>query len=103
MIKNVSILVLNSFLIALPFSSYADTNWVAGNRSCATVCESANSTPMQSGIYKNGNPFYICRANPQGEGKRAGYNLQPDWSTNCTVGWGGKELPVSSYECLCVN
>lgn len=90
-------------LVLIPFLSHAEIQWVVGNTSCAAVCGSVNSSPVQSGVYKNGNPFYVCRANAQGEGMRAGYNLQPSWSEKCTVGWGGKELPIAQYECLCVN
>ena len=73
----------------------------AAGQSRARICASANSSPVVSGIYTNGNPFYVCKGNAQGEGERGGYNLEPSWSNACIVGWGGKELPVNLFECLC--
>jgi hypothetical protein len=89
------------WLALWPISAHA-LKWVpAAGQSCVRVCVSADSSPVVSGIYKNGNPFYVCRGNAQDEGERAGYNVEPSWSNACTVGWGGKELPVTPYECLC--
>jgi hypothetical protein len=75
--------------------------WVEGSGSCAAICRSQKAQPVESGVYKNGKPFYVCRADAHREGKRGGYNLEPSWSNSCTVGWGGREEATNPYECLC--
>ncbi len=70
-------------------------------RSCARVCIDAEMSPVVSGIYKNGHPYSVCRAAAGGEGKRAGYNLEPDWANACWVGYGGREQRIGRYDCLC--
>lgn len=81
-------------------SAYALTKWVEspGDASCKTVCEAQALRPVVSGKYKNGSEFYTCAGNAQGEGLRAGYNLN---GGACVVGWGGKEIPVRPFQCLC--
>lgn len=82
----------------------AASEWVAASgRSCANVCAAANAQAEYSGIYTNNQPLYVCAANAGGEGWRAGYNLEPSWSRACWVGWGGRELAVNDYMCLCVR
>lgn len=78
-------------------------NWVPGNGNlCENVCRDAGLSAVYSGTYTaNGNPFYVCSTNAQGEGFRPGFNLLPSWSTTCTVGWGNQALSYSSYSCLC--
>jgi hypothetical protein len=76
--------------------------------SCSTVCGSspAYGQAIVSGHYKGdlNEPFYLCTANANNEGYRGGYNLErPGFSTQCTVGWGGKEHPVKKYRCYCFN
>lgn len=77
--------------------------WAAANGagSCENVCRNNNANAITSGTYKNGQPFYICSANARNEGYRGGYNLKPNWSNACIVGWGGKEIFVNNYSCLC--
>jgi hypothetical protein len=76
--------------------------WLPGDgRSCVRVCSEAGAVPVRSGAYRNGNAFTVCRADVNGEGRRPGYNLQPDWSRACFVAYGGKELPVRRYDCMC--
>lgn len=92
--------VISSILFG---SSAFAASWApAGGESCLVACENAGKTPVSSGNYtRNNNPYFVCRTNAKGEGKRAGYNLQPSWSNVCTVGWGGQEVAVQDYECLC--
>lgn len=87
-------------MIGLPETAMAQ--WVNGNGgSCRAACAAAGSNAISSGMYKNGQPFYICAADIAGEGARPGYNLEPSWSNACFVGFGGKETKVPSYSCLC--
>jgi len=72
-----------------------------GNASCSTVCINAQRNVVASGVYTNNKPFYVCRADAHSEGKRAGYNLDPNWRDACVVGWGGKEESIRPYECAC--
>jgi hypothetical protein len=80
----------------------AHAQWInAGNQSCDFVCSRAGRPAARSGIYMNGFPFFICAGNAAGQGFRAGYNLKPNWANACIVGWGGREVPVRPYRCLC--
>lgn len=89
-----------SALIANPAS--ADVKWIAGaNKSCFQICYQEAYQPFASGKYTNGETFYVCSANAGGEGFRAGYNLAPTWDHQCVVGYGGKELSVNKFSCLC--
>jgi hypothetical protein len=75
--------------------------WVSGKgQRCDTACEREGKNAVTSGKYKNGEPFFVCRANPGG-GLRAGYNLSPVSDSACTVGHGQQEKAISSYSCLC--
>jgi hypothetical protein len=94
-------LVVALSLSAFPLPAQAYRWLPARGHSCAAVCVRAGMSPVVSGIYKNGNPFSICRADVAGEGRRPGYNLQPNWATACWVAYGGREQPVPRYECLC--
>ena len=77
-------------------------SWVPGhNSSCVVVCKAAKTQPVESGKFTNQNPYTVCRGNAGGEGKRPGYNLEPDWANRCFVAHGGKEVSVSTYDCLC--
>jgi hypothetical protein len=81
--------------------AFAD-RWIPGDgRSCVRVCSETGAAPVRSGVYRNGNAFTICRAEVNGEGRRPGYNLRPAWSRACSVAYGGRELPVRRYECMC--
>jgi hypothetical protein len=57
--------------------------------------------PVASGTFSNGENFYMCSANPRGQGFRGGFNLRPDWDDACHVGFDGREQAESSYYCLC--
>jgi hypothetical protein len=82
--------------------AHAGMQWVnATVPSCDNTCHAAGMQPVISGYYGNGEPFYVCAGNANGEGLRAGYNLRPSWANACTVGWGGHEIPVNPYVCLC--
>ena len=77
-------------------------NWVPGKgKLCEHVCRDAGLSAVYSGTYTNGNQFYVCSTNAQGEGFRPGFNLLPYWATTCTVGWGNQSLSSPSYSCLC--
>jgi hypothetical protein len=74
--------------------------WVNGNRnSCDVVCLAKNANAVSPGAYTNGEPYYVCRTDA--EGRRPGYNLQPEWANSCTVGVGGEERASPEYQCLC--
>lgn len=84
---------------AVPAQAY---RWLPSDgRSCVSVCTAADSAPIFSGLYQNGEPFSICRANAGREGTRPGYNLQPNWANACWVAYGGREHAIRRYECLC--
>jgi hypothetical protein len=88
-----------SAALATPALAY---RWIPGDgRPCVRVCSEAGAVPIRSGAFRNGNAFTVCRADVNGEGRRPGYNLQPDWSHACFVAYGGRETPVPRYECLC--
>jgi hypothetical protein len=81
-----------------------DPMWIQGSgKSCPQVCNDNNLFPVAAGTYTNGNKFYTCAGNANGEGFRTGYNLSPKWSTSCIVGLGGKEVFEKSYYCLCYD
>jgi hypothetical protein len=94
--------ILAVCLVCVP--QIAAAGWESGNgNSCDVVCKAAGSSAVTAGNYtgRGKNPYYICRSNINKEGSRAGYNLQPNWSNTCTVGYGGKEFPAANYSCLC--
>ena len=96
--------LLAAIILSFSLSTVAGaaTTWEnADGKSCDVVCSSKNMTAVTSGIYTNGNPFYVCSGSAGEEGFRAGYNLRPNWSNVCYVGWGGKETAVKFYKCLC--
>jgi hypothetical protein len=78
-----------------------------GGRPCDEVCPTPRSQPVVSGTYRSpdarldGQRFFVCRANVNREGLRAGYNLKPNWSRHCWVGHGGQEKSIANYQCLC--
>ncbi|MBI3149145.1 MAG: hypothetical protein HYZ17_11605 [Betaproteobacteria bacterium] len=75
----------------------------AANQSCDTVCQAAGRGALETGMRRNEHPYYVCRADAHGEGKRAGNNVRPNWAQGCWVAWGGQEMPVTPYECLCIG
>ena len=88
-------------LMGLPATAHA-LEWVPGNgASCAASCVQKGLSPVVSGIYGNGKPFYVCRVNSHSEGMRAGYNLFPSWAETCTVEWGHEGDRNPLYDCLC--
>ena len=80
----------------------AEAGWVRGNgKSCASVCAAVSSgTYRHPDARLNGQRFFVCRADA-GDGLRAGYNLKPNWSSDCWVGHGGQEKAIGKYDCLC--
>jgi hypothetical protein len=82
----------------------AALKWLDGHHSaCSSVCKAAGTTAVETGNL-NGHPYAICRGNRQGgpdQDGRIGYNLWPKWLSDCYAGQGGREIPMSSYECLC--
>jgi hypothetical protein len=84
--------------------SVSAASWLPANGSpCDAVCK----TPVVSGTLShpdaryNGNRYFVCRANIDRQGMRAGYNLRPDWAASCWVAHGGKEKRGRPYDCLC--
>lgn len=95
-------LIIIALLILFPSSAFA-IQWIfSGGESCLVACKNANLNPVISGTYsRNGNPFFICRANAGNEGNRAGFNLQPNWSNHCFVAWGDDGKGYQTYDCAC--
>jgi hypothetical protein len=79
--------------------------WLAGNgRPCEQVCRAARLRPVASGPHvpdgrQTGDRFLVCAG--ERNGWRPGYNLQPNWSNACWVGFGGREVAVPNYVCAC--
>ena len=86
--------------LVLPEASYAYT-FVDGRGSrCDVACEARSMKAVTSGKYTpNGESFFVCAG--AAEGWRPGYNLAPDWSSTCTIGWDGRGFHQPSYKCLC--
>lgn len=102
--NNLLIANLSAALLSLLFlgNAQAENSWASSNgKSCEAVCTAQDKSPVVSGLYKGGSAFNICRTDAGGEGKRAGYNLQPAWADKCFVGWGGQEKGYSAFDCLC--
>jgi len=95
--------VLAIFLVMVAFNNvFAFIVWVdAHGKPCDVVCKNKGLKPVIAGTYINGEKFYVCSGNAGGEGLRPGYNLRPGWADRCVVGWGGRELSVRPYKCLC--
>jgi len=87
--------------LVLPEASYAYT-FVDGRGSrCDVACEARSMKAVTSGKYTpNGESFFVC-AGQGGDEWRPGYNLAPNWTNTCMVGWGGKEIRRDAYRCLC--
>jgi hypothetical protein len=100
-----TIIGLSVLSIGLWCTSAQADRWIqAQGNSCPFVCFQAGGSPVISGFYtRNNNPYHVCRANAEGEGERAGYNLEPDWSHTCTVEWGGQEKAITPYDCRCTG
>jgi hypothetical protein len=77
--------------------------WIdADDRPCSVVCESARMRGVAAGNYAVSNtPLYVCAADAKLDGLRPGYNVMPDYADRCSVAWGGKELGMAPYKCLC--
>ncbi len=91
------------FVLGIPMlAAPAHAAWIQGKGlSCDQACTNAGWSPVISGYYNRGHPFYVCAGNAAGEGFRGGYNLRPKWSRHCIVGYGGRERFESNYVCLC--
>lgn len=80
-------------------------NWLeARGRSCDEVCGKGGSPAISSGEHRpsgqpTGQNYYVCSA--EMNGWRSGYNLRPNWSNACMVGYGGKEVRATKYLCAC--
>jgi hypothetical protein len=94
---------LSFFFVSIMFGTAKAEIWIGHGKSGSCYVECLflfHRDAVMSGAYtRNGNYFYVCRGNAQGEGYRPGYNLGA--SNSCTVGWGGSELSVGDYDCLC--
>jgi len=98
----VIIIAVASLIVSTTEPAYSSgLTWIRANgRFCESVCRDAGRTAISAGRYSNNNNFYVCAANLN-DGGRPGYNLLPNWSTTCTVGWGGREHSIGDYSCLC--
>ena len=92
--------------LALSLTPATAVEWLDGNgRSCDQVCaKGGGGRAVASGEHRPGGKatgqwFYVCSADLNGW--RSGYNLQPQWSNTCMVGYGGKEVRASPYLCAC--
>jgi hypothetical protein len=100
--KSLKLLFGISTLTLSTVSAFALSWEHSGGQSCNIACRDLGKLPVSSGNYsRNGNPFYVCSANAEREGFRAGYNLIPVSTNTCTVGWGGHEKSYQNYMCLC--
>lgn len=100
--KRYAMVILAAGVVISAVTDAHAVEWVRATvASCENTCNAARRTPVSSGVYVNGEKFYVCSANAHGEGFRAGFNLRPNWANTCTVGWGGREEGISSYYCLC--
>lgn len=94
---------LASAAFAAPAS--AEVEWLMGDgQSCDKVCKDGGGAALRSGFYSpkgkdTSDGFYVCAADK--DGWRAGYNLEPNWSKVCMVGFGGKEVAMKEYVCAC--
>lgn len=98
--------VLAGVLFAMLVVEAAEAEqWVDGaGRSCDDACRSVGDTAYSTSTHPNGHPYFVCRTTPHGDGRRAGYNLRPNWANACIVGYDGKEyFSTSFYQCLCAN
>ncbi len=88
-----------SAVIATPAAA---VDWARGNgQSCDVACRKIGRNAVASSVHKNSpNAFYVC-AGDHRDGQRPGYNLKPNWAKGCWVGYGGKEVSLPNYSCLC--
>jgi len=71
-------LILLVCVVLVANDAAASLTWVdAKGQSCDVACSQAGLSPVVSGKYKNGQPFFVCAANEAGEGLRGGFNLRP--------------------------
>ena len=97
-------ITLGSLIACLAASNVAqaELSWEPGKGgTCATACIAAGKNPVASGVFANGRPFYICRANVDNRGARPGFNAEPDWSQACWVANGAGAAHPAQYDCLC--
>jgi hypothetical protein len=91
-------------LFAFAEGASAEVKWLPGNGQwCAKVCHDARRQPVSSGRHtadkKSEEYFFLCSADMNGW--RPGYNLRPSWDDVCMVGYGGKEVRATRYNCAC--
>ncbi len=100
LLLSVSLVVV--LMLGVAGVAQALSQWVNANGgSCDAVCARQSLRPVVSGTHGNGQPYYVCSGNANGEGFRPGYNLRPNWASACYVAVGGREVAVRSYRCLC--
>jgi hypothetical protein len=77
--------------------------WVkTNNTECDIVCDKKGSAVVNSGtMLPSGQPYMVCAAEVKGSGLRGGYQVRPKWSNACWVAYGGKEMAITPYQCLC--
>jgi len=97
------IYIVMCMLMFVSVNTASAMDWVSGNGSCKTTCESVGQSPIETGDFSNGHPFYVCSANENSnQGSRPGFNLYPSWQSGCTITVGtGPVSNVTPFKCLC--
>ena len=102
--RSIVVVVALSVVLQLSHGTAQAMSWQSGKGvSCKASCAKSGGG-VDSGIF-NGDPdkvFYVCSADA-GQGARPGYNLNATGANRCVVGYGGREVPVGKYDCLCKN
>ena len=101
---------MKKFVLLLAFlstSAFADNYWLkAGNgETCNSVCSRGTASvgslnAVEAGTWSgNNNAFFVCA----GADQRPGYQIAGFANNLCVVPFGGNEVPVGNYFCLCTN
>jgi hypothetical protein len=90
--------------VALTGTAMSDPGWHgATSKGCDRICIDFGRT-VDAGNWKGNSRhiFFVCRADVNNEGKRPGYNMDAAYGLDkCVVPHGGKEVAVTTFECLC--
>jgi hypothetical protein len=101
-----SVLLCVAGVLNVGFPSRADEKltWVRGDGElCSRVCSNEELHAPLVGTSRRAS-VYVCRANAEGQGNRAGYNMAYDrWTHRCTIGISDAQGEYDRYECLCVT
>lgn len=100
--KSVALALFAATVTVIFVTPAAAVDWAHGSgQSCDVACRKIGKNAVASSVHKNTpNAFFIC-AGDHPNGQRPGYNLKPNWAKACWVGYGGKEVALPNYSCLC--